>query len=296
MDNNKIELTPGALVRLFPARAKRSLGQHFLTDPVILDRIVEFSNIQPGDRVIEVGPGPGTLTIKLLERLGSDGRLVVLEKDTTAVEHLHKVFPEAIEDGRLKVLCGDASKFPLDQIASDSKGPKYKAVGNLPYNVATGILFAFDDYRNYFESYGFLFQLEVARRLVAKPGSSEVGAPSYLVAARYKAAIELNLKPGAFFPRPKVRSGFIGFKILNTPLVSDKLFPIYRNLLRHAFMRRRKTLNNALSGFGGCSREQTIALISRCGIDSRLRPEVLTVDDYLNLTIAYKEALENPGI
>jgi 16S rRNA (adenine1518-N6/adenine1519-N6)-dimethyltransferase len=183
-------------------RAKKSLGQNFLTHPAILEKIVSHAgfNGESPARALEIGPGPGGLTTALLAA-GAD--VLAIEMDRDVVEHLER---NLVPGRTLQVLQGDALRLDLDELLGD---PPRVVVANLPYHVATEILFRFVDSPRRPKRMVLMFQREVADRIVAAGATREFGALSVAVQLRYRAKIAMTLPPGAFTPAPKVRSAVV---------------------------------------------------------------------------------------
>lgn len=257
--------SPGDLVRRFGVSAKKGLGQHFLTDPNILERIAAAAGAGAGDLVLEIGPGPGGLTRTLLAR---GCRVVAVELDVRAVAHLRT----ALASPRLTVVEGDALALDLEGLLA---GPAL-ATGNLPYNVATEIFFKLDQLPR-LSRMALMFQREVADRFVAPRGAKAYGPLALLSSLRWRPSLAVKLAPGAFIPRPKVHSAVVAFAPRTEPAVGAALEPRVRHLVRLAFQQRRKTLKNALSA--ALSAED----IARAGVDPSLRPERLALDDFVSL-------------
>jgi len=246
------------------------LGQCFLTDPSILNRIVEIAGISDGSDVLEVGPGPGTLTSALLQK----GAVVsAIEIDERAVSHL----AENLAHPNLTVINGNALKvaFPQERDAK-SQRKNHIFVGNLPYNLSTQIFFRFERLST-ISRMALMFQLEVARRFVAEPGSKSYGPLAILSAIRWRPELALKLPPGAFFPAPKVHSAVVHYTRLPSAIVAPEREDRMRQLVRKAFQKRRKTLRNAVAG------EASVDQIKRAGIDPSTRPEQVPVSSWVRL-------------
>jgi 16S rRNA (adenine1518-N6/adenine1519-N6)-dimethyltransferase len=224
--------------RTTPARGsvtpKKHLGQHFLTDRSIAQRIAALALPAADETLIEIGPGTGVLTRELLD-LGH--RVLAIEYDGEAVVHLGEQFT----DTRLEVLHGDFLKVPLPE------GPLC-LVGNLPYNVSSPILFRALAQREQIRRMTFMVQKEVAQRWAAAEGSRIYGIPSVLVGYFYEAKLAFSVPPGVFFPVPKVTSAVITFE-RRDPL-PEVPYARFLTVVKTAFGQRRKTLHNATKGLG----------------------------------------------
>lgn len=250
-------------------RAKKHLGQHFLTDKRIAEKIIDGLAISENEKnVLEVGPGMGILTDILVLR--RDINLKVIDIDTESISFLEAKYP--ILDG--KIISGDFLKLPLDSIFGDSS--KICIIGNFPYNISSQIMFHAIDFSDNVDEIVGMFQKEVAERIASEPGSKEYGILSVLVQAYYNVEYLFTVSPGVFNPPPKVKSGVI--KALRR---TDDVFKgadpkIFKSIVKMAFNQRRKTLRNAL-------RSMLRAEIMDNPIFD-LRAERLSVDDFVGLT------------
>jgi 16S rRNA (adenine1518-N6/adenine1519-N6)-dimethyltransferase len=241
--------------------AKKRFGQHFLHDPQVIERIVRSINPQPGDTVVEIGPGLGALTHPLLHRLG---RLQVVEIDRDVVPHLRAVCGNA---PGLNIHLADALQFDYGSLAQP--GSPLRLVGNLPYNISTPLLFHLLDFAGQVRDMHFMLQKEVVDRLTAAPGSDDYGRLTVTMAARAQADHLFNVGPGAFRPPPQVDSAVVRITPRPAPFAIDD-FGSFNRVVAAAFSLRRKTLSNALRAL--LPAEQ----ISAVGIDPRLRGETLS--------------------
>jgi 16S rRNA (adenine1518-N6/adenine1519-N6)-dimethyltransferase len=230
---------------------RKRFGQHFLHDPRVLAHLVEALSLSKTDHVVEIGPGEGSLTYRLLEKVGT---LEVIEIDRDLAARLEKV----------KVHVADALEFDY------SIFPKgVRVIGNLPYNISTPLLFHLARFADRVRDMHFMLQREVVERMVAKPSTAEYGRLSVALQARFAMHKLFNVGSGAFRPPPKVESAVVRLEPLPEPLAVDE------DLLRKAFSARRKTLRNALPGID----------FAAAGIDGGLRPENLSPADYARITL-----------
>lgn len=261
---------------------RKSLGQHFLLDGSITDKIALYAGDLRESNVIEVGPGPGGLTRSLLSAGAKS--LTVVEKDDRCIAIMEEL-AESWNDGRLKILHGDALKVNLLESVDSPR----KIVANLPYNVGTVLLLHWlDDIAasgaGTYESLTLMFQEEVAQRIIAAPDTSEYGRLSVICQFLCECRYDFQLPPEAFSPPPKVHSAVITL----TPRAKP-LFPVSKAVLEKvvaaAFGQRRKMLRSALKQLGVPVEE----LLERAGIDGTLRAEVLDVATFCRLAQAYED-------
>ncbi len=247
-------------------QAKKRFGQHFLHERGVIDKIVAAIDPKPGERIVEIGPGLGALTIPLLERLG---RLEVVELDRDVIPALTAA---AEGKGHLVVHHADALDFEFAALGSD-----LRVVGNLPYNVSTPLLFHLLAQRHAIRDMHFMLQKEVVERMAAAPGSDAYGRLSVMLAAYTKVEKLFRVGPGAFRPPPKVDSAVVRLVPYATPP-----FPLpdpqrFAQLVSAAFTKRRKTLRNAVKGL------VDEAAMLAAGVDPQARPETLAAADFARL-------------
>lgn len=256
-------------------KAKKALGQHFLTDLNVARRIAE--TIEKSELpekaavwaelpVLEIGPGMGVLSQFLM----STGRVVkAVELDSESVEYLNRVFPS------LEVIEGDFLKMDLHELY---KG-EFALIGNYPYNISSQIFFKVLDYRESIPVVAGMLQKEVAERICSKPGSKVYGILSVLLQAWYDCEYLFTVPPGVFAPPPKVQSGVIRLtRNGRTSLGCDP--KLFKTVVKTAFGQRRKTLKNSLGGL--ISADSPIMKDPIMG----QRPERLGVEDFIRLTLA----------
>jgi 16S rRNA (adenine1518-N6/adenine1519-N6)-dimethyltransferase len=254
-----------------PASRKR-FGQNFLHDPGTIQRILNAVNPQPGDRLVEIGPGRGAITEGLLLAAGS---LDVVELDRDLIEPLRTRLGGR---GDLRIHQGDALAFDLCALAPTPAS--LRIVGNLPYNISTPLLFHFLGQARCIRDLHLMLQREVVERIVAAPGSKTYGRLSVMVQTWCEAQCLFRIGPGAFKPAPKVESAFLRLlphRPLPFPVDDPKL---HGRLVGAAFSQRRKTLRNALSGL------VETAVLEGVEIDPGRRAETLAVADFARLANA----------
>lgn len=254
----------------------KSLGQNFLVDGNIIDKIISSADLQPNDSVLEIGPGRGALTGLIAARVS---RLVLIEFDHALANDLKKRFAA---DSRVTVVDADVLTVDLRQLLSDSAG--WKVVANLPYNISTAVLFRLLEVRDLFSRLILMLQKEVGERLVALPDCSDYGVTTLLLGLWFDMHREFIVPPGCFNPRPKVDSAVLRFTPLKEARVDVGDEEIFRRTVKAAFGMRRKTLNNCLKASELFSVERMAELLYKCGIDGRRRGETLSMEEFARLS------------
>ena len=256
-------------------RPNKRLGQHFLADANILGRIADALNCSPGETIIEVGPGEGTLTRELLAR---GVQVIAIEKDRALAEHLRERYAVRGEREDITVIAGDALDLDWHSLpAPRSPLPALKIIGNIPYNI-TSPLIEKALTPPLPERIVFLVQLEVARRIAAAPGSKTYGALSIGVQAQCRVEQLFTVLPGSFRPPPKVQSALLRLTPLAEPLVGPEEVAPLRAFVTACFSRRRKQLHNAVP-----EGRPTAAELTALGFDPKARPETLAPADFVRL-------------
>ena len=251
---------------------RKSLGQHFLTDRRILGRIADALQLQGHETVLEIGPGRGALTDILAARAK---RLIAIEYDRALAAMLRERYAR---HGNVLIAEADVLEVSLGELAA---GP-YVLVGNVPYYITTPILFhALAPPRADLAVY--LVQREVAQRLVARPGTKEYGALTVNVAAVARAETLFGVPAGAFAPPPKVESAVVRITPLATPLVAADEEQRFRVLVQSAFGMRRKQMRRVVRSLFSIDAEQADQLLAQAGIEPEVRPETLSVEQFVGL-------------
>ena len=264
----------------------KAKGQNFLTQNWVPREIVARAGIDETCAALEVGPGIGPLTQELCR---SAKKVIAIEVDRS----LQPVLAETMAGNEnLEIIFGDVLKTDIRAlVAEEFAGLRPVACANLPYYITTPILAALLESRA-FESITVMVQKEAAQRLCAAPGTREAGAISYAVAYYAKPKLLFTVQPGSFYPAPKVTSAVIQLDVHTTPPVTPPngdeagLF----RLIRAAFSQRRKTAANAVTNSLGISKAKVNAALQAAGLDIRLRPEQLTLEDYCALQAALAAA------
>jgi 16S rRNA (adenine1518-N6/adenine1519-N6)-dimethyltransferase len=265
--------TPGQLRRLMGAerlRPRKSLSQNFLTDPTALDAIVDAAELSPGDRVVEIGPGLGVLTRRLL---AAGASVLAVELDARLAEYLRR---ELYGVAGFELIEADAlSLHPREMFP----GERFKVVANIPYHITSPLLHAFLEGVRPPDLTVLLVQLEVAERVAAPPGRM-----SYLsVFAQNVATAEVvaRVPADAFEPAPDVDSAVLRLRCRDEPVVpvGEGREPFYR-IVQAGFRQRRKQVHNGLTRELPVDRDVVEAALAACGVDPERRPQTLSVDEW----------------
>ena len=257
--------------------ARKGLGQHFLLDANLTDRIARAAGSLDGIHVVEIGPGPGGLTRSLLA--AGAARIVAVERDPRCIEALAEL--EAAYPGRLEIVAADALKIDAATLVPAPR----RIVANLPYNVSTALLRRWLDAPTAFESMTLMFQTEVAERLAAPPGGRAYGRLSVLTQWLCEVRILFNVSKTAFVPPPKVSSSVLQLIPRAEPLAAARIATLER-LTAAAFGQRRKMLRSSLKTLDLDAEE----LLRASGIDPTRRAETLTIEEFCALARALDAA------
>ena len=250
-------------------RARKRFGQHFLHDRQIIDRILQAVDPQPGQRLVEIGPGRGALTFPLLRRCG---RLTAIEIDRDLVPIL---IEKAAAIGELEIVNADVLEFDLSALGENGD---LRLLGNLPYNISTPLLFHLLDSAGLIRDMHFMLQEEVARRIVAVPGEGNYGRLSVMLQYHCRCEYLFEVPPASFRPPPKVDSAVVRLSPHAEPEHAIGDYAIFSDIVQSAFGQRRKTISNSLKSM--LDRDA----ISACGIDPGLRAENLALADFATLS------------
>lgn len=248
--------------------ARRHLGQHFLHDRNIIEKIIAAIEPATDEHFVEIGPGRGALTRPLLERVA---QLDVIEIDRELAEQLRY----ELHDPRLTVHRADALKFDLETLDAPPSG--LRLAGNLPYNISSPLLFHLLAQAQWLQDLNIMLQKEVVDRMAAVPGNRTYGRLTVTIAARCRVEPLFNIKPGSFTPPPRVASTFVRLQPdpeRRAQLMDEQKF---EQLVAQAFSMRRKRIANALRGLVSATE------LTRLGIDPDARAERLSVNDYIRL-------------
>lgn len=256
-----------AFLESIGARPKKGLSQNFLIDGNIISKIVEKAGVQEGDLVLEIGPGPGALTEALLN---AGAHVIAVEKDPKLAEALQRLSAD-----RLEVHCIDILDFPLDTLPKK----KLKVIGNLPYHITTPIIVKLLPLEHLFSSLLFMVQMEVGRRLTAKPSTPEYGSITLYTEYFADAELAIKVSKNSFYPVPKVDSAVVKLNLRPPPYVSNP--EAYFAMCRRAFNQRRKILKSSLKELYEPKKiEKTLTNLH---LSSLARPEELNLSQFIAL-------------
>ncbi len=265
-------------------RARKKYGQHFL-EPAWADKLVAAIALGATDRFLEIGPGPGALTLRLAPRVA---HVTAVEVDAELVQALQFHLPKNVE-----LIRQDFLEFDVDSLLSEGD---LRVIGNLPYNVTTPILFKLlSTYRRRggLRDAALMVQREVADRIEAGPGTKDYGTLSIFVQLRAKVHRVLTLPPGAFRPAPKVHSAVLRLEF-HEPVVLMKNEDLFEAMVRAIFTQRRKTLQNALGRFANDHGVEAREAIAEAGIDGIRRPETLQLAELARLADVFPSGRDTP--
>lgn len=243
-------------------KARKRFGQNFLHDPQLISRIISVISPEKGQTIVEIGPGRGAITMPLVDS-GCDLTVIEIDRDLSA--QLRNLYPN------IELIEADVLKFDFSQLGSD-----IRVVGNLPYNISTPLMFKLYGHLKQIRDMYFMLQLEVVRRLVAKPNTENYGRLSVMSQYYCDATLQFTVPPEAFTPQPRVTSAIVRLQPkLSRTLAKDE--DRFANLVNKAFSMRRKTLRNALKGFVSAATFETLE------IDPQRRPETLSLEEFISL-------------
>ncbi len=245
---------------------KKRFGQNFLTDDNVLYDIIRAIAPAPNDLMVEIGPGQGAMTALLLAALD---RLHVVELDRDLVAMLQKKFSA----DKLVIHSGDALQFDFSALKTDER--RLRIVGNLPYNISSPLLFHLAQYAPLVIDQHFMLQKEVVERMVAEPGGRDYGRLSVMLQWRYQMELLFIVPPSAFDPPPKVDSAIVRMVPIAQPLECGQAQ--LAQVVTKAFSQRRKVIRNCVAGLF------TETQLIDAGIDPQLRPEAVSLQQYVNL-------------
>ena len=254
-------------------RPGRGLGQNFLLDGNLLDAIVRLSRPQTGEVILEVGPGFGALTRRLLK---SDAEVYAVEFDHRIADYLRKNLPHE----HFHLTEADACRVNYRELLPE--GVPFRAIANLPYSISTIFIARMLDLPQPPEEMFFMLQREMGERLAAAPGTREYGALSVRTQLRYEVKIEKLVPPEVFFPPPEVDSAIVSFRRHERYSADKELCRLLPGVVKTVFAQRRKQLGKLLSNNYG--KEKALPALEALNIPTETRPDKLSVDQYAQLT------------
>ena len=268
-----------AILNTYKIQANKSLGQNFLIDDCVIEKIIESSNIEKEDLIIEIGPGLGVLTERLLKK---SNNVVVIELDKKMIEILQKRF---CLNRNLEIINNDILKVDLEKLIKNKKEQtninKVKIVANLPYYISTPIIMKLLENRLEISEIIVMVQKEVAQRLGAETGTREAGAITYAVEYYAQATPIIDVPKESFIPSPKVESQVIKLEVRQNPKIEVEDEKLLFNIIQKSFMQRRKTLSNALiNNRISDSKEEVEKMFKTLEIPSNVRGENLTLEEF----------------
>lgn len=254
---------------------KKNLGQNFIFDLNVTNKIVNYATPLEDNIVIEIGGGAGSLTRPIL--LANPKKLIVIEKDERCLPILNEI--SDVAEGKLEIINQDALNFDYASVPEGDK--KIKIIANLPYNVGTELLFKWYEMPKIFDSLTLMFQKEVAERIVAKENTEHYSRLSVISSVLAKTEKLFDVPPSVFYPQPKVYSSVVSIKPYEKPLYDTDVKKL-KKLSKHIFQYRRKNIKNCLSGI--FDKEIITDVLSKLKIETNARPENLSPEKLVEIT------------
>lgn len=269
-------------------RPKKRLGQNFLYDPAIAERIVSGVSLGPDDIVVELGAGRGILT-RAIATTGA--RVIAVEVDPPLYESLKAHF-DADEEARVEMLHADLSDISLRDVLEERGLTACVLMGNIPYNLTRDVLFDYlVEAHGLIEKASIMVQKEVGDRIASPPGSRVYGITSVVLQTLYEVRVALRVAPGSFHPPPKVASVVLDFRARPERLLEDGELSPFVTMVRNVFQQRRKTLSNSLRSSYELPDDGLDRIRAATQIDLGLRPEALDNESFITLSRALAEVL-----
>jgi 16S rRNA (adenine1518-N6/adenine1519-N6)-dimethyltransferase len=264
------------LCERYGIRAAKRLGQNFLVDKNVVDRIIEGADIGEDDCVLEVGPGMGVLTAAVAKKAR---RVVAVETDRRLIPLLAETLADC---DNVRVVHGDILRVGLRDLLSpeETSRGRLKIIGNLPYYITSPIIMRFLEEGPPAESLTFMLQKEVAERIGARAGEKAYGALTVAVRYRCETHLVMQVSRDVFMPKPLVDSAVLRFDIRREKAVAPQSEAMFFAVVRAGFGLRRKTLLNALTGLGGCDKAEVGRALDTAGIDAARRAETLELHEF----------------
>jgi 16S rRNA (adenine1518-N6/adenine1519-N6)-dimethyltransferase len=256
---------------------RKRLGQHFLVDRNILEKVIQTAEVSKEDVVLEVGPGLGEMTLALAQKAE---KVIAVEIDPKLVEVLQK---KVLGLFNVEIICRDILKTDFEDLFHQARKPM-KVVANLPYQISTPLLFRFIESRKFFSSLTLMLQREVIERITASPGVKQYGVLSIFVQMVSRSSVQFFIKPSTFYPSPKVESAVIQIVWRDDLMIQSEDEDWFRKVVKASFSHRRKTLMNSLKLSGLSLPPFPEKGMKAIGIDPQRRPETLTIDEFVRLS------------
>ena len=280
------------IMKKYNIRANKSLGQNFLIDSNVIEKIIDGSDVSKNDLVIEIGPGLGTLTKFLLEKAY---KVICVELDNKMIDILNDRFKLY---NNFEVIHNDILKLDLNSLIEkekqDTNIKNVKIVANLPYYITTPIIMKLLEDELDLTSITVMIQKEVADRLIATPADKETGAITYSVYFYADSENILEVPKNSFIPEPKVTSEVIKLNIRKQPPVNVKSKKIMFKIIKCAFLQRRKTLLNSLTNSKVfLNKDEGISILNKLNLPENIRPEKLTLQDFADITNEFINSFRN---
>ena len=281
--------SPLSLLRKYGIRPRKRLGQCFLCDLNIMEKIVRIAGVRDTDTVVEIGSGIGVLTAMIAR---TARRVVAVEVDRLLVEVLQK---ELGDFQNVEIVHTDVLQFDFSSVCTgpmqEGRKERIKVIGNVPYNLSSQIVLRLLEYRRCLDRVVLMLQREVAERLAAPPGTKDYGPLSIYVDLFTEPTLENKVPAGCFYPRPDVESRVIRLDVRDEPLCRVDDMDFFQSLVRASFSKRRKTLlNNLKSSALPVTVDQISAALSALGIDGVRRAETLSVREFAALSNFFCQA------
>jgi 16S rRNA (adenine1518-N6/adenine1519-N6)-dimethyltransferase len=277
-----------ATLRESEFRPRKRLGQNFLIHENIIDSILRLLDLSPEDEIVEIGPGLGFLTRRLVD---TAKKVYAVEIDSALVDHLKR--SPLGSNPAFQLVHNDILKLAPDDFLPPHE---IKLVGNLPYSISTAVLFRLFEWRKHFSSLVLMMQKEVADRIASRPATKAYGTLSVWCQVHGRITERVSVSPEAFFPKPEVRSTILKVELYQEPLIPLAELSLLRGLIRAAFGQRRKTLGKALTSWLQRDRSEIEKMLRLEGVDPMRRGETLRVEEFLALTHALKASQLLPAV
>lgn len=266
-------ITVGGLLKKYKIRPNKKLGQNFLIDKNLMDKLIDALDLYPDEDVLEIGSGLGLLSCKIAENAFE---VLGIEKDKRLVKVAQEEFGS---QPNLKFIEADFLAINLSELLKSNRVP-VKVIGNIPYNISSRILFQLLDHPSLFQCAVLTLQKEVATRMTAKPGSKDYGILTLLLNSQLNCEELFDLEPGSFLPPPQVVSTAVKIMFPKSPPYQIRNPELFKKIVKTAFNQRRKTIRNTLKKL---LKNNRIKPWEACQIDPNSRPEQIPIESYVAL-------------